>query len=125
MIFAKIGMKYADWILDDETIVAAIYQALGKRHPKEPQSRSARDASRSGPAPADSPSMSVTGATRFSKREVRANLVYATSPAWAAARCWMLRVLRNGVQGRTALSSMVSQIGGASDHERENFDRRR
>ena len=25
-------MKYADWILDDETIVAAIYQALGKRH---------------------------------------------------------------------------------------------
>ena len=27
-------MKYADWILDDETIVAAIYQALGKRHPK-------------------------------------------------------------------------------------------
>ena len=44
-------MKYADWILDDETIVAAIYQALGKRHPT--QSRSARDASRSGPAPAD------------------------------------------------------------------------
>ena len=58
-------MKYADWILDDETIVAAIYQALGKRHPKS-RSRGRRG------TPAEVvlrlliPSMSVTGATRFS-----------------------------------------------------------
>ena len=68
-------MKYADWILDDETIVAAIYQALGKRHPKS------RSRGRHGtPAEVVLRLLILKHVRNWSyevlEREVRANLVY-------------------------------------------------
>ena len=68
-------MKYADWILDDETIVAAIYQALGKRHPKS-RSRGRRGT----PAEVVLRLLILKHVRNWSyevlEREVRANLVY-------------------------------------------------
>ena len=68
-------MKDADWILDDETIVAAIYQALGKRHPKS-RSRGRRGT----PAEVVLRLLILKHVRNWSyevlEREVRANLVY-------------------------------------------------
>ena len=46
-------MNHADRLLDDETIVAPVYEALGRRRPQEPQSRSSWRAGRDGAAPLD------------------------------------------------------------------------
>lgn len=68
-------MKDADWILDDETIVAAIYQALGERHPKS-RSRGRRGT----PAEVVLRLLILKHVRNWSyevlEREVRANLVY-------------------------------------------------
>ena len=43
-------MKHADAVLADEAIVAAVYEALAKRHPQEPLPWASRRAGRHGAA---------------------------------------------------------------------------
>jgi IS5 family transposase len=68
-------MEYADRLLDDETIVTAVYEALGRRHPKS-RSRGRRGA----PAEMVLRLLILKHVRNWSyavlEREVRANLVY-------------------------------------------------
>ena len=78
-------MIHADAVLADEDIVAAVYEALAKRHPKS-RCRGRRGA----PAEMVLRLLVLKHIRNWSyevlEREVRANLVL---PAWAAARCRM------------------------------------
>ena len=79
-------MRHADQVLADELLVAAVYEALGKRRPKS------RSRGRHGtPAEVVLRLLILKHVRNWSyqvlEREVRANLVYATSPAWAAPKC--------------------------------------
>ena len=68
-------MRYADWVLADEQIVAAVYEALAKRHPKS-RSRGRRGV----PAEVVLRLLVLKHIRNLSycalEREVRANLVY-------------------------------------------------
>src|SRR6266567_231637 len=64
-------MKHADVVLSDEDIVAAVYEALARRHPKSRSRRPGRD----GVAAAD-PQAYRNWSYAVLEREVRANLVY-------------------------------------------------
>src|SRR6516162_5461457 len=68
-------MEYADRLLDDETIVTAVYEALGRRHPKS-RSRGRRGT----PAEMVLRLLILKHVRNWSyevlEREVRANLVY-------------------------------------------------
>src|SRR5881227_398009 len=78
-------MEHADRVLADEQIVAAVYEALAKRHPRS-RSRGRLGA----PAEVVLRLLILKHLRNWSyhvlEREVRANLCIATSPAWAAAR---------------------------------------
>src|SRR5271170_5827857 len=79
-------MKHADEVLADELLVAAVYEALAKRRPKS------RSRGRHGvPAEVVLRLLILKHIRNWSygvlEREVRANLVYRTSAAWAAPRC--------------------------------------
>ena len=71
----EIWMNHADRVLDDEVIVAAVYEALGKRHPKS-RSRGRRGS----PAEMVLRLLILKHVRNWSyavlEREVRANLVY-------------------------------------------------
>ena len=84
-------MTYADEVLADEEIVAIVYEALAKRHPKS-RSRGRRGT----PADAVLRLLILKHVRNWSyevlEREVRANLSsIGTLPTWAAARCPMPR----------------------------------
>ena len=68
-------MEHADRLLDDETVVAAVYEALGRRHP-----RSLRRGRRGNPAEMVLRLLILKHIRNWSyavlEREVRANLVY-------------------------------------------------
>ena len=71
----EVWMNHADRVLDDEVIVAAVYEALGKRHPKS-RSRGRRGS----PAEMVLRLLILKHVRNWSyavlEREVRANLVY-------------------------------------------------
>jgi transposase, IS5 family len=83
-------MKHADAVLADDEIVAAVYEALGRRRPQS------RCRGRRG-APADMVLRLLVlkhirnWSYEVLEREVRANLVYRASPMWAAPRHRMPR----------------------------------
>src|SRR3979409_364140 len=83
-------MEHADRVLEDEQMVAAVYEALAKRHPKS------RSRGRLG-APAEMVLrlLILKHVRNWSygilEREVRANLVYRDFPASAPARRLMPR----------------------------------
>jgi IS5 family transposase len=80
-------MKHADKVLDDEQIVAAVYEALAKRHPKS------RSRGRLG-APAEMVLrlLILKHIRNWSygvlEREVRANLVYRAARRCLTPRPW-------------------------------------
>jgi IS5 family transposase len=83
-------MTHADQVLEDEHLVATVYEALAKRHPKR------RSRGRQGtPAEVVLRLLILQHLRNWSygvlEREVRANLVYPTSAAWAAQRCLLPR----------------------------------
>ena len=83
-------MTHADAVLADEEIIAIVYEAMGKRHPKS------RSRGRRGTAAETVLRLLVLKHIRnwsyqTLEREVRANLVTGTLPAWALARCPMPR----------------------------------
>ena len=101
-------MNHADRLLDDEAIVTAVYEALGRRHPKS------RRRGRLG-APAESracacsfSSTCATGATRFSSAKCAPTWSIATSPASAGARCL---TPRRSVVGGLAVGPETVQAG--------------
>jgi hypothetical protein len=78
-------MTQADEVVADEGIIAAVYEALAKRHPKS------RCRGRRG-APADRVLRllllkHIRNWIEVLEREVRANWCTRTLPTWAAARC--------------------------------------
>src|SRR6478752_6997991 len=83
-------MKHADAVLADQDIVAAVYEALARRHAKS-RSRGRRGA----PAEVVLRLLILKHIRNWSyqvlEREVRANLGTATSLASAPARCRMQR----------------------------------
>ena len=89
-------MERADRVLADEQIVAAVYEALARRHPKS------RSRGRLG-APAEMVLrlLILKHIRNWSygvlEREVRANLVYRDFPAWVPQRCRMPRRWAAGV----------------------------
>ena len=94
-------MKHADAVLDDPEIVAAVYEALAKRHPKS------RTRGRLGaPAEVVLRLLVLKHIRNWSyavlEREVRANLVYRASPGSGRQRCPMPRrwVARDRCSGR-------------------------
>jgi len=91
-------MNHADRLLDDEAIVAAVYEALGQRHPKS-RSRGRRGT----PAEQVLRLLILKHVRNWSyevlEREVRANLVYRDFTRSAAARCRMPRRWAAGLGG--------------------------
>jgi len=93
-------MEHADAVLADEEIVAAVYEALAKRHPKS-RCRGRRGA----PADVVLRLLTLKHIRNWSyeelEREVRANLVYRDFTRGAPARCrtprrWGAGVWRSG-----------------------------
>ena len=102
-------MTHADAVLADEDIVAAVYEALAKRHPKS-RCRGRRGA----PAEMVLRLLVLKHIRNWSyevlEREVRANLVYRDFTRWAAARCRMPRRWAAGAwrSGRRCSSKFTS-----------------
>ena len=84
-------MKHADRCWRMNEIVAAVYEALAKRHPKSRCRGRPRRAGREWCCACWSSSTSATGAMRCWSARCGPIWCTATSPAWAAARCRMPR----------------------------------
>jgi hypothetical protein len=83
-------MRYADQVLADEQIVAAVYEALAKRRPKS-RSRGRRG------IPAEVVLRLLVATVLWNARCVATSYI-ATLPAWAAARCRTPRPWGGGAQ---------------------------
>lgn len=87
-------MKHADQVLAEGQVVAAVYEALAKRHPRS------RTRGRLGaPAEAVLRLMLLKPIRNWSyavlERQVRANLVYRTSLGWVEPKCRMVQIARD------------------------------
>ncbi len=112
-------MRHADQVLADEQIVAAVYDALAKRHPKS------RSRGRLGtPAEVVLRLLILKHIRNWSyaalEREVRANLVYRDFTRVGAAKMPDAKTM-----GRWGVAVGPSGAGADPHHEEDHCDRRR